>query len=500
MVPTMSLVRRVLLICLATVCFASSVARADLASDVRAVLNDKYLAKARTSVAIAKLTEGSDKADIIFQANAKTPLIPASNLKLITTAAALDRFGPDFKFRTHLLLKGEDLYLVGDGDPAMGDAEMLKPLGWDVTTIFNIWADELKKKNVTSVKNLFVDDSVFDEQFLHPNWPIDQEHKRYVAQVGGINLNANCVDFVIRKTSYGQPVQAILNPNTQYITVKNTCLTGDRDLVDLARVRGTNNVVLRGETDVSRTEPFSVTINDPPMFAATVLGETLAAAGITVETAPTRDRSARSRFAKEAEVGGWVVVGALETPIGVVLKRANKDSMNLYAESLCKRMGFAATSGQPGTWLSGTTAMGDFLKSCGVGDDQFHFDDGCGLSKENSISAESFVRVLAREFAGKNAQVFRDSLSVSGADGTLKDRFRDSPLKGRVLGKSGYVNYVSTLSGYVNTTAGEWYAFSILFNDVPFKTNNTAKELQEKIVNAIEANAKPTPSRPTTDR
>src|SRR5690349_19242920 len=160
MVPKMSLVRRVLLSCLATVCFASSLARADLASDVRAVLNDKYLAKAKAGVAIAKLTEGSDKADIIFASNAKTPLIPASNLKLITTAAALDRFGPDFKFRTHLLLKGEDLYLVGDGDPTLGDAEMLKPLGWDVTTIFTIWADELKKKNITSVKNLFIDDSV----------------------------------------------------------------------------------------------------------------------------------------------------------------------------------------------------------------------------------------------------------------------------------------------------------------------------------------------------
>ena len=158
----MSLVRRVLLACLATVCFASSLARADLAADVRAVLNDKYLSKAKAGVAIAKLTEGSDKADIIFASNAKTPLIPASNLKLITTAAALDRFGPDFKFRTHLLLKGEDLYLVGDGDPTLGDAEMLKPLGWDVTTIFNIWADELKKKNITSVKNLFVCPATID--------------------------------------------------------------------------------------------------------------------------------------------------------------------------------------------------------------------------------------------------------------------------------------------------------------------------------------------------
>lgn len=485
----MSLFRRITLCFLALCLLASAPSRADLAGDVRRVLNEKYLAKARTGVAIAKLTDGSTKADLLFASNGKTPLIPASNLKLITTAAALDRFGPDFKFRTQLLLKGENLYLIGDGDPTLGDAEMLKPLGWDVTTIFQIWAEELKKRNIAMAKNLYVDDSVFDEQFLHPNWPIDQEHLRYVAQVGGINLNVNCVDFIIRKTSYGQPVSVLMNPDTQYISVKNTCITGDRDAIGLVRVRGGNEILLRGQTDISRSAPISVTVHDPAMYAATVLGETLAAEGIALGAAPVRDRSARNRFGKQGEAGGWSVVGALETPIAPALYRANKDSMNLYAEALCKRLGFAATN-QPGTWLSGTTAMGEFLKSCGVTEDQFRLDDGCGLSKENAISAEAIVRVLAREFGGKHRQLFIGSLSVSGADGTLKDRFADTALNGRVFAKSGYVNYVGTLSGYVNTTDGSWYAFSILMNEVPFRTNNTAKALQERIVNAIESNAK----------
>ncbi len=485
----MPLFRRVILPSLAILLIATAAARADLAGDVRGILNDKYLAKARVGVAIAKLDEGSAKANVLFTSDGTIPLIPASNLKLITTAAALDRFGADFKFRTHLLFKGEDLYLIGDGDPTMGDAEMLKPLGWDVKTIFKIWADELKKRNVAQVKNFYVDDSVFDENFLHPNWPLDQEHLRYVAQVGGLNLNANCVDLLIRRSSYAHPVTALLNPDTQYINLKNTCVTGDRDAIALVRSRGTNDILLRGQTNVSRTEPISVTVNDPPMFGATVLAETLAEAGITLGSAPTRERTARVRFAKEGETGGWSVVGALETPIAPVLNRANKDSMNVYAESLCKRLGFAATN-QPGTWLSGTTAMGEFLKSCGVSDDQFRLDDGCGLSKENAISAEAIVRVLAREFGGKHGQLFRESLSVSGADGTLKDRFADSVLRGRVFAKSGYVNYVGTLSGYVNTTDGGWYAFSILMNEVPFRTNNKAKALQERIVTAIDANAK----------
>lgn len=469
--------------------FASTPSRADLAGEVRAVLGDKYLSKASTGVAIAKLDERSAEANLLFQSRGTTPLIPASNLKLITTAAALDRFGPDFKFRTQLLLNGEDLYLIGDGDPTLGDAEMLKPLGWDVTTIFQIWAEELKKRNIAMVKNLYVDDSVFDEQFLHPNWPIDQEHLRYVAQVGGINLNANCVDFIIRRSSYGQPVTALMNPDTQYINLKNTCVTGDRDAIGLVRVRGGNEILLRGQTDITRSAPISVTVHDPAMYAASVLGETLAAEGITIGNVPARDRTARTRFAKEGQAGGWSVVGALETPMAPVLHRANKDSMNLYAEALCKRLGFIATH-QPGTWLSGTTAMGEFLKSCGVTEDQFRLDDGCGLSKENAISAEAIVRVLAREFGGKHRQMFLDSLSVSGADGTLKDRFAHTSLSGRVFAKSGYVNYVGTLSGYVHTTNGGWYAFSILMNEVPFRTNNRAKELQERIVEAIESNAK----------
>ncbi len=488
MVPEMPLIRCAVAFVLA-LCVAPDLVRADLAADVRGVLQDKYLAKAKTGVAIAKLVEGADRPDFLFQSNGSKPLIPASNLKLITTAAALERLGPDFKFRTHLLLKGEDLYLIGDGDPTMGDAELLKPLGWDVNTIFTVWAEELKKRNVSFVNHLYVDDSVFDEMFLHPSWPLDQESKRYVAQVGGLNLNANCVDLVIRATQPGERVRALLNPDTQYINLKHTLITGSGDAIHLARMRGGNDVILRGQTSLTRTEPFSVTISDPPMFAATVLGETLAAAGITLGNPIARDRTARARFEREGEGGGWSTVGALETPIAPVLSRANKDSMNLYAEALCKRLGFAATK-QPGTWLSGTTAAAEFLKGCGVSEEQFKLDDGCGLSKANTISAEAIVRVLAREFGGKHGQLFRDSLSVSGSDGTLKDRFNRSTLSGRVFGKSGYVNYVGTLSGYVNTTDGGWYAFSILMNDVPYRTNNMAKALQERIVNAIEANAK----------
>jgi D-alanyl-D-alanine carboxypeptidase/D-alanyl-D-alanine-endopeptidase (penicillin-binding protein 4) len=480
-----------LLFALLTIVTLTPSARADLQSDVRAVLREKYLAKATVGISIARLSGGQP--ELLFAHNATRPLIPASNLKLVTTAAAIDQLGADFRFRTALLLKDNQLYLVGDGDPTLGDVEMLRKVGWGVDTVFKMWAEELKKRNITSVDALHVDDSVFDEQFLHPNWPADQEERRYVAGVGGVNLNANCIDFYVRRSRFGQPVDFSTEPSTGYVTIRNTCVTGNEDAIGLHRARGANDILLRGETDISRTAPLSITIEDPPMFAATVLSETLAESGVSVGSGPVRTRIARAAFAREGEAGGWKIIAVLDTQLVSVLGRANKDSMNLYAEALCKRIGHAVT-GEPGSWTNGTAAIGAFLERCGVSAEQFHLDDGCGLSKENGISAEAIVKVLAREHAGKNAELFRNSLAVAGVDGTFEYRFRNSDLRGRVYGKSGYVNAVSSISGYVNARDGNWYAFSILMNELPYRTNNTAKELQERIVEAIDDNVETTAS------
>jgi D-alanyl-D-alanine carboxypeptidase/D-alanyl-D-alanine-endopeptidase (penicillin-binding protein 4) len=160
--------------------------------------------------------------------------------------------------------------------------------------------------------------------------------------------------------------------------------------------------------------------------------------------------------------------------------------MNLYAESLCKRLGFA-TTGQPGSWENGTAALGQFLKDAGVSEAEFHLDDGCGLSKENVISPHAINRVLAYDFHSANRAKFIDTLAIAGVDGTLEDRFRGSDLKGRVFGKSGYVSGVRSLSGFLKAKDGHFYAFSILMNKVP--EDGTAKLLQERIVKAVDDHA-----------
>jgi D-alanyl-D-alanine carboxypeptidase/D-alanyl-D-alanine-endopeptidase (penicillin-binding protein 4) len=464
----------------------ASVCRADLASDIRAILRDKYLTKAEVGVAVAKLSDGG-QTDVIYRFESDIPLIPASNLKVLTTSAFLDRLGPEFRFRTMLLMKDNDLFLIGDGDPSLGDVEMLKKLGWDVDTVFKAWAEELKKRNITSVRNVYVDDSVFDEEFLHPNWLSRYLGARYAAQVGGVNLNANCIDIWVKATARGQLVNYTKNPDTNFVTIKNQCVTGTDNAAGVTRPPGKNDLTLRGEVPTSLGEPISVPIQDPPMFAVTVLAETIAKSGVQVGGVVGRDRGVRDRYA--ADSAGWSVVAALDTKLSTVLDRANKDSMNLYAEALCKRLGRDFSGGQPGSWQNGTAAMADFLKRVGVPEAQFKLDDGCGLSRENSVSPNAMLTVLSHNFHGKNREIFLNSLAVGGQDGTFERRFKND-LRGRVFGKSGYVSGVSALSGYLKAQNGEWYAFSILMNKVPEGTNSTAKIVQEKIVTAIDENAK----------
>lgn len=140
---------------------------------------------------------------------------------------------------------------------------------------------------------------------------------------------------------------------------------------------------------------------------------------------------------------GYKLLAVHETPLMQVIARANKESVNLYAESLLKRLG-AAASKQSGSWENGAAAVKAFLIRIGADEKQFRIDDGCGLSRDDAISADVMMQILQHNFYGKNRDVFIDSLAAPGQEGTLEKRFEGSPLRGRVFAKSGFINNVST--------------------------------------------------------
>jgi D-alanyl-D-alanine carboxypeptidase/D-alanyl-D-alanine-endopeptidase (penicillin-binding protein 4) len=227
------------------------------------------------------------------------------------------------------------------------------------------------------------------------------------------------------------------------------------------------------------------------MYAGAVLAQTLRAAGINLSGAVKRDRTARAAYLHSIDSAdrSWTLLAVHETPLASVIDRANKDSMNLYAECLCKRLGFAVTGA--GTWPAGTVAVGDFLQSLNIPSSQYTLHDGCGLSKRNAISSHLMVRVLSHDFFSRDAELWMQSLAVAGEDGTLADRFRGTDLRGRVIAKTGFVNGVSCLSGYLHAKDDGWYCFSIMFNGIPEGTNSGAKTLQERIVRALDQHTIP---------
>jgi D-alanyl-D-alanine carboxypeptidase/D-alanyl-D-alanine-endopeptidase (penicillin-binding protein 4) len=454
-------------------------ARAGVKESIDAVVNDAYLKNVEVGVKVVRLGATADADQIVYERHGDLPLTPASNLKLVTTSAALDTLGADFVFRTLLVQKGNALALVGDGDPTLGDAELLKKVEWKSTTLFEKWAEALKARGLTKADLLLYDDSIFDDRYQHPSWPGDQIHKRYVAGVAGLNFNANCLDFYLKTRGGGEIVTYVIDPPTVDIPIRNACVQGSRNAVWLSRAAGSDEIILRGQTPASNVEPISVTINNPPRFTADAFAGAFVSAGIQIAGKPARDATVR------AAIDEWTVLAVHETPIKQVLARSNKDSMNMYAEALFKRMGAAAT-GEPGSWENGAAAVGKYLTSLGIADNQFSLDDGSGLSRKNLVSPDLIIALLRHQYHGKNRDLYLGTLAVGGVDGTLENRFDDTPLKNRVYAKSGFIDGVSALSGYAQANSGQWYAFSILFNGIGKGTNGTAKKMQERIVLSIE--------------
>ena len=418
-------------------------------------------------------------------------MIPASNLKIITSAAALGTLGHDFVFETRLALlnpQADDkapqndaiLIVKGDGDPAFGDDTVLRKYGnqiGDVEAMIQLWIDAVKKANITRVSRIIIDDSIFDTTFVHPSWPIDQLNRWYCAQVAGLNFYTNCLDvYPVPSTIAGDSPFVRLLPTAPFIPTTNIASTGNSDTFWISRRLGTNELTFRGSVKNKRTSPVHVTIHDPSLFFGQILADRLNKAGIPV--------AAVGRPTPQDVLGAGKPLHIIRTPLNIVLARCNKNSQNLYAEALFKRIGFKAT-GAPGSFDNGAAAVRLFLqKKIGTAAAAVHTADGSGMSRDNRVTARIMVDVLAAmQKDPKLAKLYRESLSIAGTDGTLHDRMKG--LKGRVYAKTGYINGVSCLSGYyiapnnkakANTGTspvgqsdvddGPAVAFSFLFNEI----------------------------------
>jgi D-alanyl-D-alanine carboxypeptidase/D-alanyl-D-alanine-endopeptidase (penicillin-binding protein 4) len=401
------------------------------------------------------------------------PFMPASNMKLSVSAAALDTFGPDKTFDTILALHGDDLWLIGTGDPAIGDPAIEKKRGRVPTSVLDDWATALMQRGVTQIKgNLYFYDGAFDDVRYNTHWSKSFHGDWYAAPVGGLNFNDDCVDLRIYPTADGKPVSYTVMPPVQNIKIVNECVTGaGEDQPSIERAADSNTYTIKSAC-TRPTDLKSKSVIDPGPFFADALRTRLEFRGITIagETKRAQRPSTTSLIPAGAEI-----IATHKSAITDVLWRINKSSQNLFADAMFKLLG-------GGTWEGGSDAVHAFLKKAGIDDAQYKVVDGSGLARENRVTARLQTDLLAYMAKHRDADVYRASLAAAGVDGTLRVRMAD--LKGRVQAKTGYIGGVRALSGYVQKSDGKWLAFCIIYNG--FKGSERPFEvLQDEAVHVL---------------
>lgn len=458
--------------------------RADLVGRVRAAVGGSRLGNATITYQIVEVESGK----VLASMDPEKAMIPASNLKLLTTGAALLTLGRDFNFETRMIHSGDRLVIVGSGDPALGDPDLLTAMQMSIEAFIDLWVDDVVASGITEFSEVVVDDRVFDREFVHPTWEADDLLYPYGAPVSGFNYFGNCLWFYAWPARQaGQAPTFRVEPDvSSFLRVANNARTSSdpkaTNQIYMMRPLDSNEFSMRGTIRRSQAVPMKITVNNPPALYGRMFAQRLRQRGVKVGASRTAGADDPMPFV------GDPVGRPIRTPISTIITRCNQDSENLYAESLLKRLGHDVTD-QPGSWSNGSAVVRLILsKSLGPNPaTQVHMTDGSGLSRENRVTADLLASWLA--LLGKDPQtsdVYINSMAQAGETGTLKKRFGNRDLDSAVRAKSGYISGVSCLSGYVISPANRKVAFSILVNDLRQGEVSVAKKLHEDIVGLID--------------
>jgi D-alanyl-D-alanine carboxypeptidase/D-alanyl-D-alanine-endopeptidase (penicillin-binding protein 4) len=406
----------------------------------------------------------------VVAVNADRPLVLASTTKLFTSAAALDRLGPDYRFKTRLYrdapvtadgtLEGA-LIVVGGGDPALSG----RLYDDDPLAVFRPWADSLLRQGIHAIRDgLLLDTSFFDDVQVHPDWPTEQEQRWYQAPVSALSYNDNVV--VVRASGAprpGAPALLGFHPAGPYLLslLSRVSTARYRTWVGVRREAGSRTVVAAGTVGRNRTWTGDVTVPDPPLYFASAITRVLKEAGIEVQAPPTELTQAPPG---PDPFPGRVLLHTHETPAITVISVANKRSQSFYSEQILKTLG-AERRGK-GTWEYGIAEVKEFLTSRGLDPGRYELADGSGRSRNDRASARAygeFLQSLATSWPLFPA--FEATMAVSGdPEGTLRHRLLGEATIGKVVAKTGNISGVVTLCGYVTARSGQRYVFAILLN------------------------------------
>lgn len=434
----------------------------------------------RWSVMVVSL----DRGDTLFAYHADEALAPASNMKLFTSAAALYYLGPDFRFNTYLLANGEvrdgvldgDLVVYGTGDPTLSDRFYASK-----TEVWSMLADSLAALGIQEIRGDVVGDaSYFEGEGTAPGWQESYMNAWYAAPAGALSFNENIVTLYIRPAEQpGWRPRVQLVPGGEGIAIVNqaTTVAGGPTRIQVDRAAYDGPIVIRGQIGTSSSGVWrAVPVADPARFAAAVLREVLGAKGIRVQggirsihSAEDSPLTGRSVFAPAFDDATPLRVLAVHRSPRLldILSVVNKRSHNLYAETILRTIGRVALG--EGSRVGGARAI-EYLIRCELGLDTLELDivDGSGLSVLNRSSARTVIRLLDYMADSPFWSDYWETLPEAGASTAMGlRRMHRTAAAGNLRAKTGTIDRVSALSGYVRAANGERLAFSIISNNVP---------------------------------
>jgi serine-type D-Ala-D-Ala carboxypeptidase/endopeptidase (penicillin-binding protein 4) len=449
---------------------------AALRADLGQIFDSPAFARMQWAVVVQSLASG----ETLYSENASKLMLPASNMKIVTLAAAAERLGWDFTYETTLvtsapvvsgILEG-DLIVVGSGDPTIGGR------GGRATRVLEEWADRLRAAGLNGITGRIVADArAFDLETLGAGWAWDYLAAYYAAGVSALQYNESVADVVIRPgMSAGVPAVAEVRPIESGLILDahvTTSASGEPDL-ELSRLAGSNRLIVRGTVPVGSKEVVrTATVDRPALYFARILREVLVARGIRVGGAAVEYEDVYPVPPSEAT---RVLLSHRSPPLSEFARVLMKVSQNQYAETLLRTLG--AQSGQ-GTASAGRAVVREVLSGWGIPEDAYVQVDGSGLSRYNYVCADTLVRILRQmDSDPRHRDPFVATLPVGGQDGSIARRFVGTAAAGNVRAKTGSISNVRALSGYVTTFDGEPLVFSIIANHftVPQATIDAATD------------------------